>query len=117
MDIRTQSALLASIVGLALGLSMLLRAGRPRVHTLYSVFALFVGGFYLAQFVTGVFAGTQNHPWVIRGVLGTSILLGALIPSSPPSSPECRIAVEGWVAAGVGVEVRFVAVTCAGRGR
>jgi signal transduction histidine kinase len=80
MDIRTQSALLASIVGLALGLSMLLRPGRPRVLTLYSVFALAVGGFYLSQFLHTLFSTATSYPWVQRGVLGANIILGALVP-------------------------------------
>ena len=44
MDIRTQSALLAGIVGTAIGVSMLLRASRPRVVAAFSAFALVVGG-------------------------------------------------------------------------
>jgi len=82
MDIRTQSLLLAAIVGLALGLSMLLRADRPRVLTLYSVFALTVGGYYLAHFFQGVFAGSLHTGWWLRLAEGASLVLGALIPSA-----------------------------------
>src|SRR4051812_7347186 len=57
MDIRTQSALLAAIVGLALGVSMLLRPQRPRVLTLFGIFALSVGSFYLSQCLEALF------PW------------------------------------------------------
>jgi hypothetical protein len=63
MDIRTQSALLASIIGLALGLSMLLRPGRPRVLTNYSVFALTVAGYYLSVFFHSIFPA-PDYPWV-----------------------------------------------------
>jgi signal transduction histidine kinase len=81
MDIRTQSALLASIIGLALGVSMLLRAGRPRVLTLYSVFALTVGGYYLSSFFHTLFAGGE-YPWVSRVAVGTTILLASLVPGA-----------------------------------
>jgi len=81
MDIRTQSALLASIIGLALGVSMLLRAGRPRVLTLYSVFALTVGGYYLSSFFHTLFAGAE-YPWVSRVAVGATILLASLVPGA-----------------------------------
>src|SRR5260370_7887936 len=82
MDIRTQSLLLAAIVGLGLGLSMLVRADRPRVLTLYSVFALTVGGYYLAHFFQGVFAASLHTGWWLRLAEGASLVLGALIPSA-----------------------------------
>ena len=82
MDIRTQSTLLAAIVGLALGLSMLLRAGRPRVLTLYSVFALTVGGYYLAHFFQSVFAASAQSGWSLRMAAGATLVLGALVPSA-----------------------------------
>ena len=77
MDIRTQSALLASLVGLALGLAMLLRPGRPRVVTLYSVFALTVAGYYLALFFAGIF---PEPGWVSRTAVGATILLASVVP-------------------------------------
>ncbi len=70
MDIRTQSTLLAAIVGLALGLSMLLRGGRARVLTLYSFFALNVGGYYFAQFFLSLFSPATRFPWLLRIVVG-----------------------------------------------
>jgi signal transduction histidine kinase len=79
MDIRTQSALLASLVGLALGLSMLLRPGRPRVVTLYSVFALTVAGYYLALFFAALFPGPG---WVARIAVGATILLASVVPGT-----------------------------------
>src|SRR5215471_16699292 len=82
MDIRTQSTLLAAIVGLALGLSMLLRAGRLRVLTLYSVFALTVGGYYLAHFFQSVFAASAQSGWSLRMAAGATLVLGALVPSA-----------------------------------
>ena len=79
MDIRTQSALLASLVGLALGLSMLLRPGRPRVATLYSVFALTVAGYYLALFFAGIF---PEPGWVSRIAVGATILIASMVPGA-----------------------------------
>jgi two-component system sensor histidine kinase HydH len=77
MDIRTQSALLASLVGLALGLAMLLRPGRSRVVTLYSVFALTVAGYYLALFFASIF---PEPGWVSRTAVGATILLASVVP-------------------------------------
>ncbi len=82
MDIRTQSALLASLLGLALGLSMLLRPGRPRVVTLYSVFALTVAGYYLALFFAGIF---PEPGWVSRIAVGATILLASFVPGTAVS--------------------------------
>jgi len=84
MDIRTQSALLASIIGLALGLSMLLRPGRPRVLTNYSVFALTVAGYYLALFFHSIFPA-PDYPWVSRVAVGATLLLASLIPGAAVS--------------------------------
>ncbi len=80
VDIRTQSALLAAIVGLALGLSMLLRAGRPRVVTAYSILALTVGGFYFAQFFYAIIPAEQ-WPWMAQVGVSTQLILGALVPA------------------------------------
>jgi len=82
MDIRTQSALLAAIVGLALGFSMLLRGGRARVLTLYSFFALNVGGYYFAQFLFNLFWSSTRFPWVARVALGATVVLAAMVPST-----------------------------------
>ncbi|MFL5346657.1 MAG: ATP-binding protein [Hyalangium sp.] len=82
MDIRTQSALLASLVGLALGLSMLLRPGRPRVVTLYSVFALTVAGYYLALFLAGIF---PEPGWVSRIAVGATLLVASFVPGAAVS--------------------------------
>ncbi|NPD23160.1 MULTISPECIES: ATP-binding protein [Corallococcus] len=81
MDIRTQSALLASIIGLALGVSMLLRPGRPRVLTLYSVFTLTVAGYYLSLFFHSIFP-SQDYPWVSRIALGATVLAVSLVPGA-----------------------------------
>lgn len=78
MDIRTQSALLAGIVGIALGVSMLLRASRPRALTAYSLFALIVGGFYFAQFFHGVVPA--GWIWLAQTGNSATLILGSLIP-------------------------------------
>ncbi len=81
MDIRTQSSLLAAIVGLALGVSVLLRAQRPRVLTQFGAFAISVGAYYLTKFLEGLF------PWddgtlTGRLMLGATIVTGAVVPST-----------------------------------
>ncbi|MGQ0504359.1 MAG: ATP-binding protein [Myxococcaceae bacterium] len=81
MDIRTQSSLLAGIVGLALGVSMLLRPDRPRSFTRYSAFALILGGFYFASFFNELFA-PLTYPWAKRISMGATLILGALVPSA-----------------------------------
>ncbi|MCE9671483.1 ATP-binding protein [Myxococcus stipitatus] len=81
MDIRTQSALLASIIGLALGVSMLLRPGRPKVLTLYSVFALTVAGYYLSFFFHSIFPAA-SYPWTSRITLGITVLAASLVPGA-----------------------------------
>ncbi|MBL8920768.1 MAG: GAF domain-containing protein [Myxococcaceae bacterium] len=83
MDIRTQSALLAGIIGLALGISMLLRQQRARVVTLFGVFALSVGAFHFARFLEGLFPVVDDTPsMVARVMLGLTIVAGALVPST-----------------------------------
>ncbi len=79
MDIRTQSSLLAAIVGLALGVAMLLRTQRPRVITLYGVFAISVGGFHLARFLEGLFPWVESST-VSRVMLGLTIGAGSILP-------------------------------------
>ena len=80
MDIRTQSALLAAIVGMAIGASMLLRPQRPRVITLFGIFALSVGTFYLSQALESLFPLTSSWPTVGRIVLGVTLALGSILP-------------------------------------
>ncbi|MBK7863239.1 MAG: GAF domain-containing protein [Archangiaceae bacterium] len=82
MDIRTQSALLAAIVGLALGVSMLLRPQRPRVLTLFGIFAISVGSFYLSQCLEGLFPWSAESPVISRIILGATLVLGAVLPST-----------------------------------
>ncbi len=81
MDFRTQSALLAAIVGVSLGLSMLLRAARPRVVTLYSGLAFTLGGYYLALFFLDVLE-PAGVAWLTRVALSAALLLGSLVPAA-----------------------------------
>ena len=82
MDIRTQTSLLACIVATALGLSMVLRAHRPRVLTVYSVFAFTVGTFYLAGFLQSIFLSSGLAGWPVRIAVGVRLLAGAVVPSA-----------------------------------
>ncbi|MDC0707247.1 ATP-binding protein [Stigmatella sp. ncwal1] len=81
MDIPTQNALFASLVGLALGLAMLLRSGRSRAMTLYSLFAFTVAGYYLASFVYSVVSPTES-PWASRIAVGATLFLLSMVPGS-----------------------------------
>jgi len=82
VDIRTQTSLLACIVATALGLSMVLRADRPRVLTVYSVFAFTVGTFYLAGFLQSIFLSGGLAGWPVRIAVGVRLLAGAVVPSA-----------------------------------
>jgi two-component system, NtrC family, sensor histidine kinase HydH len=82
MDFRTQSALLAAIVGVSLGLSMLLRGARPRVVTLYSGLALTLGGFYAVSFLLAVLQPAEAFPWLSRIALSAALMLGSLVPAA-----------------------------------
>src|SRR5260221_2514417 len=61
---------------------MLLRGGRARVLTLYSFFALNVGGYYFAQFLFNLFWSSTRFPWVARIAVGATVVLAALVPST-----------------------------------
>ncbi len=73
MDIRSQSALLAAIISLALAISVLLRP-RRRALTLFSVMCLAIFGYYLGEFLSAVWA---NPLWA-RGAM----IFGSLVPGS-----------------------------------
>ncbi len=74
MDIRSQAALLAAIVTLTLAGATLLRFSRPRVFTLFALFALDVSFYSAAQFLTrwtrvSAFAGHWERLAVVAGAL------------------------------------------------
>jgi signal transduction histidine kinase len=72
MDIRSQSALLACIVSLALAVSVLLREYRPRALKLFSLLCATLTAFYLGDFLHEI---TQSELW-LRVALG----FGSLVP-------------------------------------
>ncbi len=82
MDIRTQSILLAALVGTALGISMLLREMRPRVFTLYSLFSLSVGTHLFARFCFNIIEVPSEAPVLHRILTGVLLLSGAVVPST-----------------------------------
>jgi signal transduction histidine kinase len=80
MDARTQSALLAGIVCLALGLAMLLRRNRTRLWTAFALLNLLLLAYEVGDFLGGLIA----HPWPLRLTLGAAgfiplALLGFLV--------------------------------------
>ena len=81
MDVTTQSSLMAAIVGLALGIAMLLRAHRARVLTRYGALAISLGGFHFARFLERLFPYTDESI-AGRVMLGVSIVLGAVLPTT-----------------------------------
>jgi two-component system sensor histidine kinase HydH len=61
---------------------MLLRPQRARVLTLFGIFALSVGSFYLSQCLEALFPWSAESPMFSRVVLGATLLLGAALPST-----------------------------------
>jgi len=77
VDIRTQAALLAAIVTLALAVAALLRDNRSRTFTLFAVFSLDLFLFSLAIFFTR-WPATFGVVWWERLAVGA----GALVPAA-----------------------------------
>src|SRR5262249_9605579 len=94
MDIRSQSALLACIVSLALAISVLLRPQRPRVMVLFSGLCGSLFAFYLGDFLHTISAA---EIW-----LRVAVLTGAFVP---------------WVALAFFMEFLGVSPRSAARGR
>lgn len=57
MDLRTQTALIAAVLCLALSASVLLRARKRRVHWLFGGFGFALGLWYVSTFLTGLLGG------------------------------------------------------------
>ncbi len=74
MDFRTQSALLAAIVAVALAVAMLLRPQRAKALTLFAVLCLSLAAWYLGDFL---FAVTGHELW-----LRTALANGAAVPAT-----------------------------------
>src|SRR6185503_18261162 len=77
MDARTQSALLAAVVCLALAVVMLLRQGRTRLWTAFAVLNLSLLAYELGDFLNGLL-GAQ-HPWPLRLTLGAAGFIPAAV--------------------------------------
>ena len=76
MDARTQSALLAAVVCLALALAMLLRQGRTRLWTAFALLNLSLLAYQLGDFLNGLF-GTR--PWPMRLALAAAGFIPAAV--------------------------------------
>jgi signal transduction histidine kinase len=80
MDLRTQITLLAAIVSTSFGLSVLLRVGRTRVLTFYSLLCFSVGLHYVAQLLN-LKLHAAGYPWLPRVTMGATLIAASLIPS------------------------------------
>ncbi|MFN2549322.1 MAG: ATP-binding protein [Myxococcales bacterium] len=76
MDARTQSALLAAVVCLALALAMLLRQGRTRLWTAFALLNVALLAYQLGDFVNGLFG---SHPWPMRLTLAAAGFIPAAV--------------------------------------
>ena len=76
MDARTQSALLAAVVCLALALAMLLRQGRTRLWTAFALLNVSLLAYQLGDFLNGLF-GTK--PWPMRLTLAAAGFIPAAV--------------------------------------
>lgn len=74
MDFRTQSALLAAIVAVALAVAMLLRSQRAKALTLFAVLCLSLAAWYLGDFL---YAVTGRDFW-----LRAAMANGAVVPAT-----------------------------------
>src|SRR5260370_9034874 len=76
VDARTQSALLAAVVCLALALAMLLRQGRTRLWTAFALLNLSLLAYQLGDFINGLL-GTR--PWPLRLTLAAAGFIPAAV--------------------------------------
>jgi len=74
LDFRTQSALLAAIVSVALAVAMLLRSQRAKAFTLFAVLCLSLAAWYLGDFL---YAVTGRNLW-----LRVALANGAVVPAT-----------------------------------
>ncbi|MEM9190727.1 MAG: ATP-binding protein [Myxococcota bacterium] len=58
MDLRTQTSLIAAVLSLAVGASVLIRPRRRKVHWLFGLFAASLAAWYLTTFLEGLVQGT-----------------------------------------------------------
>jgi signal transduction histidine kinase len=76
VDARTQSALLAAVVCLALALAMLLRQGRTRLWTAFALLNVALLAYQIGDFLNGLF-GTK--PWPMRLTLAAAGFIPAAV--------------------------------------
>ena len=76
MDARTQSALLAGIVSLALAVAMLLRQRRTRLWTAFALLNLSLLAYQLGDFLNGLLG---QRPWPLRLTLAAAGLIPAAV--------------------------------------
>jgi two-component system sensor histidine kinase HydH len=94
VDIRTQAALLAAIVTLALAVAALLRDSRPRVFTVFAFLAIDLSLFSLALcFLRWPEFGAAETWWNRLAVAS-----GSLIPSAGPGARPGAPATPCWPA-------------------
>jgi len=70
VDARTQSALLAAIICLALALAMLLRPGRTRLWTAFALLNFALLAYQIGDFLYGIFGATRT--WPLRVSVGAA---------------------------------------------
>ncbi|HZX95104.1 MAG TPA: ATP-binding protein [Myxococcales bacterium] len=73
MDARTQSALLAAVVCLALALAMLLRRGRTRLWTAFALLNFSLLAYQIGDFLYGILGVAR--PWGLRLTLGAAAFI------------------------------------------
>ena len=76
VDARTQSALLAAVVCLALALAMLLRQGRTRLWTAFALLNFALLAYQLGDFANGLLG---THVWPLRLTLAAAGLIPAAV--------------------------------------
>jgi two-component system, NtrC family, sensor histidine kinase HydH len=73
VDARTQSALLAAVVCLALALAMLLRRGRTRLWTAFALLNVSLLAYQIGDFLYGILG--SGRPWALRLTLGAAAFI------------------------------------------
>jgi two-component system, NtrC family, sensor histidine kinase HydH len=125
MDARTQSALLAAIVCVALALAMLLRPGRTRLWTAFALLNFSLAAYELGDFLYGLLLG---RPWPLRLTLAAAgfipaAVLGFIVEFQGESAGRAgglrrMAAVTGFITAAVAISplslIPWVRVLAAG---
>ena len=82
MDLRTQTSLIAGVLSLAIGSTVVLRSHRRRVHWLFAAFGATVGAWYLTAFLAAVSTDidTYSFAWkTTKSWTGCRLLTVALV--------------------------------------